>query len=182
MAKVLTHQEGHVLAIIRRSEPVSAYFVRKALPQSLASSFSDSPGSLYPLIARLQRQGFVAAEPGPDSGRKTELLSCTPEGARAIEAWLLRLEEVDLLPEDPWRTRVLFSDQLAPAARQGWLLQLRDAAEAQLRRVGDLMALSDRAIEIDALESAKLQTEARLVWLDRLLARGVANERGDAIE
>lgn len=178
MAKQLTHHESHVLAIIRRWQPVTAYFVRKALPRSLASTFSDSPGSIYPVIERLQRSGLVDAEPGPDTGRKAELLTCTTEGEAAIREWLVRVDGADLLPEDPWRTRVLFADLLEPDARQQWLLGLRAATEGEMQRVLERLHLASDLHEAAAAENARLLTEARLVWLDRLIARAFSQQAG----
>lgn len=179
MAKQLTHQESHVLAIISKWAPVTAYFVRKALVRSLASTFSDSPGTVYPIIERLQRQGLVAAEAGPDTGRKAALLTCTPSGEAAIIEWLLRLDESDLLPEDPWRTRALFAESLAPGERLQWLLRIRAATEEQIERVVERAHLASDSHERDAAENARLLSEARLVWLDRLMARSLSQTGDD---
>ena len=171
MAKPLTHNERHVLAVIRKWEPVTAYFVRKALRQSFASSFSDSPGSIYPIIERLKKHGFVIAEDGPDDGRKSELLSCTPLGEGAIREWLLRVDDSDLLPEDPWRTRALFSEILEHSAQIDWLHELRASAGEELEKVNARIAMATDFCEANAAQGARLQIEARLVWLDRLLAQ-----------
>lgn len=176
MAEPLTHHESHVLAVIRKWEPVTAYFVRKALRQSLASSFSDSPGSVYPIIERLKRRGYVTAQAALDSGRKAELLACTPHGECAIVDWLVRVDQSDLLPEDPWRTRVLFSDLLDHPAQVEWLQKLRSAAEAELDAINGRLQMATVPKEADAAEGARLQTEARLIWLDRLMARSISRE------
>ena len=57
MMKGLSHHECHVLALVQKWQPTTAYFVRKALVQRLASDASDSPGSVYPAIERLKRAG-----------------------------------------------------------------------------------------------------------------------------
>ena len=173
MAKPLTHNESHVLAVIRKWEPVTAYFVRKALRQSFASSFSESPGSIYPIIERLKNHAFVVAEDGPEAARKSELLSCTPLGERAIREWLLRVDDGDLLPEDPWRTRALFSEILEPSAQIDWLHTLRAAADEELEKINARVAMAADFYEATAAQSARLQIEARLVWLDRLLAQSI---------
>lgn len=175
MAKRLTHHESHVLALIRKYEPTTAYFIRKAVIRSLASSFSDSPGSIYPIIARLQGRGLVVAVDGPDSGRKSELLSCTAQGVAAIKAWLLEIDTADLLPEDPWRTRLLLADQLSESERLRCLKTMRAAGDEELARIAERLHLAADTHEIDAAENAWLLTEARIAWLDRLMARMLAN-------
>lgn len=180
MSKPLTHHESHVLAVIRKWEPVTAYFVRKAVSRSLASTFSDSPGSIYPMIERLKQRGLVSAEAGPDTGRKAELLSCTSAGEDVIREWLVRVDDNDLLPEDPWRTRVLFADLLESGVRDAWLRNMRDAMEAELDRIAARRQLATDDGERDAAENARLLSEARLVWLDRLLARPPRPGEGSA--
>lgn len=167
---MLSHHESHVLALVHKWQPTTAYFVRKALQRGLASSFSDSPGSVYPVIERLKKRGLVVATAAEADGRRTEHLTCSAEGEAAIAGWLTRIDPVDLLPEDPWRTRVLFADILEPAARADLYRQLRATAQAQLE---ELHARSAAALDHsyrEALEGARLQTEGRIVWLDRLIA------------
>lgn len=167
---VLSHHESHVLALVQKWQPTTAYFVRKALQRSLASSFSDSPGSVYPVIERLKKRGLVVAMLAGEDGRRTEHLTCSVEGEAEIAAWLSRIDPADLLPEDPWRTRVLFAELLTPAARTDLYRQLRAAAQGQLEELqARAGAVADDGFR-EALEGARLQTEGRIVWLDRLIA------------
>lgn len=170
---MLSHHESHVLALIRKWQPTTAYFVRKALQRSLASSLSDSPGSVYPVVERLKRAGLVSSEASENDGRKTDYISCTEAGEEAIKAWLLDERSHDLLPEDPWRTRMIFADLLTPAQQQGWLAALRQRVAVQLREIDDQAALIEDKNYAAALENARLVTEARMVWIERCLANSI---------
>ena len=66
--KGLSHHESHVLALVQKWQPTTAYFLRKALTQRLASDASDSPGSVYPAIERLKKAGLVTSRRGPGGG------------------------------------------------------------------------------------------------------------------
>lgn len=165
----LSHHESHVLALIRKWQPTTAYFVRKALGQRLASDASDSPGSAYPVIDKLKRGGLVSAQ-ASDDGRKTELLRCTADGEQAVRDWIVKIDDVDLLPEDPWRTRVLFVDQLGAGDAEAWLHRLRDALHAQLERLDRLRAVPlDLGPQLEVAH-ARHVTNARLAWANETIA------------
>jgi DNA-binding PadR family transcriptional regulator len=162
MAK-LSHHESIVLALILKWQPVTAYFVRKALGQRLASDASDSPGSAYPVINRLRRAGLVRAEEMGDR-RGTEHLWCTQSGEAAVREWLVRLDDRDMLPEDPWRTRIAFMDMLPQAELRDWLFALREALKNTLAELEDQQqAAISLETELELLH-ARMITSARLSW------------------
>jgi DNA-binding PadR family transcriptional regulator len=165
----LSHHESHVLALIRKWQPTTAYFVRKALGQRLSSDASDSPGSAYPVIEKLKRAGLVSAQASND-GRKTELLRCTADGEAAVRNWFTRVDESDLLPEDPWRTRVLFVDQLAPGEAESWLHALREALDGQLERLDRMRAVPLELGPQLEVAHARHVTAARLAWANEAIA------------
>ncbi|MXO86521.1 hypothetical protein GRI38_10840 [Altererythrobacter aurantiacus] len=176
MPSPLTHHESHILAIIRKWQPVTAYFVRKAIPRSLATTFSDSPGSIYPAIERLKKRELIDTEPGPENARKSELLSCTAQGEEAAQTWITTIVHSDLLPEDPWRTRVLLSEGLTLHDRRLWLLAMRSAVAVELDRILARIEIATDRFELDALENARLTSDARTIWIDRLIARTLTDE------
>lgn len=169
MAK-LSHHESHILALIQKWQPTTAYFVRKALGQALASDASDSPGSVYPAIERLKRGGFALGEPDELDGRKTERLRCSETGAAAVREWVTRVDKADLLPADPWRTRIGFVDALKPAEAREWLFAIRAALEqeqASIERLRGTATGDGRELEI---AHARLTAAARLAWVNEAIA------------
>jgi DNA-binding PadR family transcriptional regulator len=166
----LSHHECHVLALVQKWQPTTAYFLRKALTQRLASDASDSPGSVYPVIERLKRAGLVQSEEGGAGRRKSEFLTCTEDGAAAVRHWMVEIDQSELLPSDPWRTRVPFIEALPVAERVAWFLTLRTAVSAELEK---LERLREAATELPSqleLEHARLVTTARLAWINEAIA------------
>ena len=69
----LTEFESHVLALIWRHQPTTAYQVRHAHAQSPTLDMALSQGSVYPAIERLKGRGLIAAVALKDRSAK-ELL------------------------------------------------------------------------------------------------------------
>lgn len=169
----LSHHESHVLATILRWQPTTAYFVRKSLERGLASTFSSSPGSVYPVIERLKKRGLIHAAPVETDGRRTEQIGCTEQGIAAVRDWVRRIDPADALPEDPWRTRMAHAALLDADERLAWMVDMREAAERQREALAGRDALAVDDCHAAALENAKMLNEARLAWLDRTIAATV---------
>src|SRR3712207_1604832 len=71
----LTENEGSLLALVLRREPITAYEIVKIYEQSPTTSINSSKGSVYPMIKRLKERGFVGSERVPGDGRNAETLS-----------------------------------------------------------------------------------------------------------
>jgi len=71
--------------------PQSGYDLRKAFTATPLSHFSDSPGAIYPALARLRERGLI--EPAPrerSDGRRRVAFRLSAAGRRAFLAWLRR--------------------------------------------------------------------------------------------
>ena len=68
----------------------SGYDIRKVLTATPMKRYSDSPGSIYPALRRLERQKLIAAQADRSSGRGRTLFRLTPKGRAALAAWLRR--------------------------------------------------------------------------------------------
>jgi DNA-binding PadR family transcriptional regulator len=80
---------GYALLGLLGQEPRSGYDLRKIFSTTPFTHFSDSPGAVYPALARLHRRGWVATS-RPAGGRRRQLLRLTPAGRKAWLAWLRR--------------------------------------------------------------------------------------------
>jgi DNA-binding PadR family transcriptional regulator len=165
---VLTDNEGSLLTLVLRRQPVTAYQLLRIYAQSPVSSFNESKGSLYPLIRRLKTRGLLAAESVVGDGRKAERLFCTPAGKAAARRWVTKLEPRHVLPDDPLRTKAISFGLLNAKERQAWIATARALTEAKLAEVDAYMIGLDlpykEAIEANAFGALR----ARLEWLDRL--------------
>lgn len=165
---ILTDNEGSLLTLVLRRQPVTPYQLLRIYAQSPVSSFNESKGSLYPLIRRLKTRGLLTTKAVEGDGRNAERLSCTAAGKAAARRWVLRLEPRHVLPDDPLRTKAISFGLLDARERRTWITTARALTEAKIADVEAYMIGLDlphkEAIEANAIGALR----ARLDWLDRL--------------
>jgi DNA-binding PadR family transcriptional regulator len=73
-----------------RPKPQSGYDLRKTFTTTGMRHYSDSPGSIYPALRRLEKRGWIEAAPKSvnDDPRKRQLFAITPKGQDALVDWL----------------------------------------------------------------------------------------------
>ncbi len=169
--KSLSSVEGHLLALIWRFEPTTAYFVRKSLESSLASDVSGSPGAVYPALQRLKDRGFLTAVSAPDDGRRTEWISLTAQGGVMARKWVTELATSDQLPQDPLRTKIAFADLLDPEEARHWLIEAQALLVTELEQLEAANAIDQPLATALAFDNAISLTSARIAWLDRAVTR-----------
>ena len=80
---------GYAILGLLGQGPRSGYDLRKTFSATPFDHFSDSPGAVYPALARLQRKRWIAGS-APDGGRRRRTFRLTVAGRRAWRAWLGR--------------------------------------------------------------------------------------------
>jgi DNA-binding PadR family transcriptional regulator len=171
----LTDLEAVALATLAQRQPCTAYVVRRCFRDSPSAYFSDSAGSVYPLLERLRARALVTARATRRGRRPARVFVPTASGLAALRAWLRVPDEpAELVTFDPLRTRLFHLALLPAAERRRWL----DAAEAALQRHGAALrarAEHDRAADDPFLdlahENALLTLAARLEWIRRARLR-----------
>lgn len=166
----MSEHESMTLAMIARFQPTTVYQVRKLLNQSPTSSFSTSPGKMYPIIERLKARGLIKATRVEGDGRNTDRFSCTPAGKAAVKAWVKAIRPAYLLPEDPLRTHVSFMDMLSKAERAKWRQSLLAALNEKLAEVERYAALRTEPTLNEAHDHAFSVMKARIAWVERMIA------------
>lgn len=166
----LTEYESLLLAIIARDEPTTAYKICKVVERSPTAGFSSSAGAVYPIVGRLKARGSVTAAAVEADGRNTELLVATREGRAAVRKWIMQVTPDQLLPVDPLRTRIGHADMLNRAERLAWLRKMRAALAAKLEDIEAYARAHREGLIEHAHRHAIHITEARLAWLDEILA------------
>lgn len=164
----LTDNEGSLLTLVLRRQPVTAYQLLRIYAQSPVSSFNESKGSLYPLIRRLKARGLIAAQPVDGDGRNAERLSCTDAGKAAARRWVARLEPRHILPDDPLRTKAISFGLLDARERRAWIATARALTEAKKAEVEAYLIGLDMPNQDAVAANALGALQARLAWLDRL--------------
>jgi DNA-binding PadR family transcriptional regulator len=176
-----TELEGCVLGIVWERGPCTAYVIRTVFLESLSPYWSGSAGSIYPLVARLEARGLIAARVEPRGGRSRKELSITSEGA-AVHAWLYPLPEwTGQVPVDPVRTRMFFLGALAPEAQEAFLADAETKARAgavSLREEHEAALRKGESWEARATRGAIRVQEARIEWLAEVRREIRGPERG----
>lgn len=91
--------EFALLGLIHERQPCSGYDLRKVFAETPMGRFSDSPGSIYPALARLERAKMIHGrieESG--SVRRRKIFRLTALGSRTLKQWLGRpITSADML-------------------------------------------------------------------------------------
>ena len=77
-----------LLGLLQQGES-SGYDIRRMFTQTPMGTFSDSPGAIYPALARLEAEGLIQGRIERRAGlRRRRIFRLTPAGASALERWL----------------------------------------------------------------------------------------------
>ncbi len=169
MAEVSTL--GYALLGLVEQQPRSGYDLRKIFANTPMISFSDSPGSIYPALQRLEKQGLIRSRVEERNGlRRRRLFHLTASGLAELKRWQLQLVTRDdvIHRVDELMLRFAFMDQsLGPHASLRFVTGLEQQLAAYIpslrehrQKYGGDMPLSGRL----ALESGIQGYEGLLAW------------------
>lgn len=98
--------------------------------------YSDSPGSIYPALARLERQGLIDGRMDR-SGRRRRVFHLTGRGRQVIGEWIEQPIAVDDLLRDAAIVdlRLAFMSDAAPDQLDRFLGQYASAAAEYVKRL-----------------------------------------------
>ncbi|HKO57414.1 MAG TPA: PadR family transcriptional regulator [Thermoanaerobaculia bacterium] len=137
-----TELESTVLGVVWLRGPCTAYVVRQEFLASASAHWSGSAGAIYPLLARLEKQGLIKARESEWGRGSKKEFSITRRGMTALRNWIgPPLPEWTAQPTfDPVRTRLSFLGALAPEQRREFVAEARRNLESELTRLRALMA------------------------------------------
>lgn len=172
----LSELEGVCLGVIYKRRSCTAYTVRMELKESPSSHWRASAGAIYPLLARLEDEGLIRSAEDAQDGRGRKLLTVTPDGVRAIKAWMKMIVDLDLISEisDPVRTRIFFLKALTNAEQirlvEGLLKALKQQLSAMRKNLEGRPAEADLFDNLGAI-GAIISTQGRIEFLNVVLSR-----------
>ena len=166
----LTDNEGALLALIVRRQPVSAYQIGRAFEESPIHTLNTSKGKLYPLLHRLHERGLLSAGTVEGDRRRTQLFECTDEGRVALKSWVCSIRSEHDLLHDPLRKKLQAFDLLTPAEQQDWVEMAANRLRTRLSQVEAFEAECEGPLGPLMKENARQALEARLRWLESLRA------------
>ncbi len=164
----LTDNEGALLALILRRQPVSAYQIGRAFDESPIHTLNTSKGKLYPLLQRLHERGLLSAAVVEGDRRRTQLFECTEAARAALKAWVGSIRPEHDLLHDPLRKKLQAFDLLKPDEQRLWVQEASARLRARLAEVEAFDADCEGAFGPLMKDNAREALEARLRWLERL--------------
>jgi len=162
-----------VLGVVAKFGPLTPYAVRRHFASSPVPAYSSGTGTIYPVIARLERAGLVRTRADRRGRQARKQVVASAAGRRALVTWLEgELAPADYrAPRDPLRTQLYFVGLLTPARRRRWLdralRRLREERATQAAYVESFPARGVTRLSRLAAEGLLELTDARLAWLER---------------
>lgn len=129
--------ECFVIGLVWQLGPSSPYDIRRHMHASPSSQWSASAGAIYPLMRRLETEGLLRSESATHGRRARRVYTATPDGLRALRAWIGPPLSPDAVTvsHDPLRSRARFLGALTPDQRRRWLAAARAALDELERRI-----------------------------------------------
>jgi DNA-binding PadR family transcriptional regulator len=162
---------GYAVLGLLRQNPCSGYDLRKIFATTPMSSFSDSPGAIYPALRRLEKDGLIRGriEDGPGV-RRRQIFRPTPQGTAALKNWLAqRLGREDVVRHlNGVMLRFAFMDGAAGKAASIRLLKrLEEELDSYIPTLHEYLAAQQANMPLSgrlALESGVRRYECLLQW------------------
>jgi DNA-binding PadR family transcriptional regulator len=158
----------------------SGYDLRKTFATTAMRHYSDSPGSIYPALRRLESRGWIAPVPqdGDKDSRKRQEFALTEAGTGALIAWLEREVSRDdvILRTDELMLRFAFMDGNVPRSATirflDQFIRERGAYAGELRaQFEQTSARTPLHTGLLAFESGIRGMETQLAWAQEARAR-----------
>jgi DNA-binding PadR family transcriptional regulator len=162
----------------------SGYAIKKATDISTRVFFPTSLAQVYPELARLESGGLVTRRDDPHGSRSRSAYDLTPEGQKALLAWLRSERFAPTQFRDEGLTRLFFADALSHDEQIALVRRLRDRARAAQRWMQTEVLPAAQAAERNGLRHphnvARIGADTYGFFADRLdrLAADLDREGG----
>lgn len=173
-----------LLGLIRLRQPCSGYDLRRFFAGRPMATFSDSPGSIYPALKRLEQAGMVSCTLDETSRvRRRALYRLSPTGKKALERWLKQpLKADDVLRRMPelFLRFSFLEDCLGPRACVSFLESLSLSLRAHITMIKEHLKSNEARMARSArlaLRSGIMGYECQAAW-----ARMALDEYQDCIK
>lgn len=173
----LTENEGSLLGVVARMQPMTTYQLLKIYAESPVSTFNSSKGGVYKTVRNLKLRGLIAVEPIKDDARNAEMLSTTARGLDMLRAWTRGLRPEHTLIMDPLRTRVLSLDLLSRDEKIAWVVDAKNLIREKLAEVEAYGAKVDVPFQDIVHMSSVGSLQEKILWLEKLLTMVVRDTR-----
>ena len=189
--KTLTPSSYAVLGLLAR-RPSSGYELGTRAAASIDNFWPLTRTHIYGELAKLEALGYVVGvevtqELLPDK----RVYSVTPEGARALDAWLDNPDPGVPRPRQPMLVKLFFGERIAPEQAAALLTRYRTQALARRDWLAAAAVADAAAVAADPESPRRFgratalfglrRTEADLAWVDEVWAElGLPSLEGDS--
>jgi DNA-binding PadR family transcriptional regulator len=160
-----------LLGLIRLRQPCSGYDLRRFFVGRPMATFSDSPGSIYPALKRLEQSGVVSFTlDEPSRVRRRALYRLTPKGKKALERWLKQpIKSDDVLRRMPelFLRFSFLEDCLGPRACKSFLESLALSLQGHISMLQEHLKSNEAKMSRSArlaLRSGIMGYECQAAW------------------
>lgn len=158
-------------------KPSSGYDLRKVFSSTSMKTYSDSPGAIYPALARLEKAGLIRGSIEEGSGlRRRQVFRLTPKGLSELKQWItLPVTREDLVwGQQEIMLRFAFSETvLGPTAAINLLQSLDTALTSYIAALREEFEIIRPVVPASgrlAFECGIRGTECLLDWTHYALA------------
>jgi DNA-binding PadR family transcriptional regulator len=158
-------------------KPSSGYDLRKVFSSTSLKTYSDSPGAIYPALARLEKAGLIRGTVEEGSGlRRRQVFRLTPKGLSELKQWITRpVTREDLVwGQQEIMLRFAFSETvLSPVASINLLQSLETALKSYIDALREEFEVLKPMVPASgrlAFECGIRETECLLDWTHYALA------------
>ena len=158
-------------------KPSSGYDLRKVFSSTSMKTYSDSPGAIYPALARLEKAGLIRGTIEEGSGlRRRQIFRLTPKGHSELKQWITRpVTREDLVwGQQEIMLRFAFSEiAVGPAAAIELLQSLETALQAYVEALQEELQQMTTAMPTSArlaFECGIRGNQCLLDWIHYALA------------
>jgi DNA-binding PadR family transcriptional regulator len=162
----------YALLSLLDQQPHHGYQLKTAVEAWLGHSWPLNIGQVYTTLARLERDGLVAADQVDEQGRQTYRI--TPAGRAAVADWFATPVPRDGLVRDELLVKLVAAVAAGDGSALGVIRAQRTATLQLLQRHTRRKAEAERQADLPRLVVADLligQAEAEVAWLELCEAR-----------
>ena len=173
----LTENEGSLLGVVVRLEPLSSYQLVKIFETSPIAKFNNSKGAVYPQVRRLKSRGFLEPASPQDDSKAPEVVKTTELGREALRRWVKAISHDHTFLPDPIRTRMTLLDLLSKDEQIAWIVDMRRLLKEKRNEVADFARRTDLPFGDIVHASALAGLDVRIDCIDKLLEKIVDPSR-----
>jgi DNA-binding PadR family transcriptional regulator len=176
---------AYALLGLLEQQPGSGYDLRKIFVQTPMWSYSDSPGAIYPALARLEKSGWIRGRVEVSAGlRRRKVFRLTSAGTVELKKWLRKpvsREEV-IRGVQELMLRFAFTERvLGSAAAMQFLKRLEKELRSYVPTLREFLDTQEVAMTMSgrlALESGIRGYESQLGWTTYAIAMYAERNKG----